>query len=93
MVAGIEISKRARKQLRKLPGRIVRNLRLWVHAVTTLGLEEVRKIPGYHDEPLKGVRSGQRSIRLSRSCRVIYEIAQDEQDGFVLILEVSKHGY
>ena len=34
-------------------------------------------VPGYHDEPLKGHRAGQRSIRLSRAYRAIYEIKED----------------
>jgi hypothetical protein len=34
----------------------------WVDDVEERGLEEVRKIPGWHDEPLKGERKGQRSI-------------------------------
>jgi len=42
---------------------------IWVAAVELDGVEEVRKAPGYHDEPLKGSRAGQRSIRLSRSYR------------------------
>lgn len=48
----------------------------WALAVETYGLEEVRKVPGYHDEPLKGKRAGQRSIRLSRAYRAIYIIVQ-----------------
>jgi proteic killer suppression protein len=55
-------------------------------------LEEVRKAPGYHDEPLKGDRLGQRSIRLSRSYRAIYEIKSSNVE-FVSIKEVSKHDY
>ena len=63
------------------------------------GLEEVRKTPGYHDEPLKGERAGQRSIRLSKSFRAIYTVRQDETAErthifkFVLIEEVTKHDY
>ena len=37
----------------------------WIEDVGHRGLSEVRKLPGYHDEPLHGVRKGQRSIRLS----------------------------
>ncbi len=93
MITEVEISKRAQKQLKKIPQGIVRNLQLWVQAVTTVGLEEVRKIPGYHDEPLKGDRAGQRSIRLSRSYRAIYEIREDDTIKFVSVEEVSKHDY
>jgi len=52
----------------------------------------VRKIPGYHDEPLKGDRAGQRSIRLSRAYRAIYEIRKDVAQ-LVSVEEVSKHDY
>ena len=49
-------------------------------------------MPGYHDEPLKGRRAGQRSIRLSRAYRAIYEIKEDTAK-FVSVEEVSKHEY
>jgi proteic killer suppression protein len=52
-------------------------LKAWINAVGKDGLEEVRKIPGFHDEPLKGKREGQRSIRLSRSYRAIYLVLRD----------------
>lgn len=92
MVRRVEITKLAAKQLRKLPGHIVNNLMIWIAAVEHDGLEEVRKMPGYHDEPLKGDRAGQRSIRLSRSYRAIYEIKQDTAK-FVSVEEVSKNEY
>ena len=65
---------------------------IWVAAVELDGVEEVRKVPGYHDEPLKGNRAGQRSIRLSRAYRAIYEIEKDTIE-FVSVEEVSKHDY
>ena len=92
MIFRVEISRLAEKQLRKLPRHIVDNLLIWVAAVEHDGLEEVRKVPGYHDEPLKGDRTGQRSIRLSRAYRAIYEIKQDTAK-FVSVEELSKHEY
>jgi proteic killer suppression protein len=92
MIRRVEITRRAEKQLRKLPRHIVDNLTIWVTAVGLDGLEEVRRVPGYHDELLKGDRAGQRSIRLSRSYRAIYEIKKDTAR-FVSIEEVSKHDY
>jgi proteic killer suppression protein len=71
VVRRVEISGRAAKQLRKVPRHIQYNLMIWVTAVELDGVEAVRKVPGYHDEPLKGDRTGQRSIRLSRSYRAI----------------------
>jgi proteic killer suppression protein len=92
MIFRVEISRLAEKQLRKLPRHIVDNLLIWVAAVEHDGLEVVRKVPGYHDEPLKGDRTGQRSIRLSRAYRAIYEIKQDTAK-FVSVEELSKHEY
>ena len=42
------------KELRKLPHFIVRKLNKWARDVEKLGIEEIRKVPGYHDEPLHG---------------------------------------
>ena len=89
----VVIREQARKQLRRCPGHIVDKLETWVDAVEQRGLEEVRKISGYHDEPLQGPRAGQRSIRLSRSYRAIYAVLQDKRVECVRIEEVSKHDY
>lgn len=92
MIRYVVISKRARKQLEKIPIHIVDKLDSWVHAVEINGLEAVRKIPGYHDEPLRGKREGERSIRLSKAYRAIYLIKRDKIE-FVEIQEVTKHEY
>ncbi len=66
---------------------------IWVAAVELDGVAAVRSsVCGYHDEALKGKRSGQRSIRLSLSYRAIYEIKRSTIE-FVSIEEVSKHRY
>ncbi len=92
MIRRVQITGSAAKQLRKLPRHIVNNVMIWVMAVEHDGLDEVRKVAGYHDEPLKGDRIGQRSIRLSRAYRAIYEI-KGETSRFVSVEEVSKHDY
>lgn len=92
MIQRVAISKRARKDLTRVPEYIARNLKYWIEAVETDGLTKVRKVPGYHDEPLYGPREGQRSIRLSRSYRAIYEIKSAEIE-FVSVEEVNKHQY
>ncbi len=79
--------------MRRVPDYISLKLAAWVEDVETRGLEEVRKTPGYHDEPLRGVRAGQRSIRLSRSYRAIYELRLDRSIEFVSVEEVTKHEY
>jgi proteic killer suppression protein len=81
------------KQLKKLPHFIVLKLLAWAKSVELKGLREVRKIPGFHDEPLKGNRIGQRSIRLSKGYRAIYTEELDGQINLVVIEEVNKHEY
>jgi proteic killer suppression protein len=93
MIKTVRLSSRARKDLAKVPVHIVRKLSAWVSAVEQSGLESVRKVPSYHDEPLKGRRQGQRSIRLSLAWRAIYGIAKEGSIEFVSVEEGSKHGY
>lgn len=88
----VRLSKRAQKDLSSVPRHVAIKLGAWAADVAALGLDEVRKVPGYHDEPLKGRRIGQRSIRLSRAYRAIYTIQNDEVE-FALIEEVMKHDY
>lgn len=89
----ITINQKARKQLAKLPIYIVAKLQAWVDAVSHDGIFEVRKISGYHDEPLHGNRSGQRSIRLNKSYRAIYTELDSGEIFFIEIIEVHNHEY
>ena len=88
----VNISKQAQKDLNKVPAYIAQNLAFWAADVKEFGLAEVRKIPGHHDEPLKGDRKGQRSIRLSKSYRAIYKVLAGEIE-IVEVIEVNKHKY
>lgn len=81
------------KQLKKLPHFVVLKLTAWARSVELKGLREVRKIAGYHDEPLKGDRRGQRSIRLSKGYRAIYVEQSSGHVNLVVIEEVNKHAY
>ena len=92
MITTVIISKRAKKDLKKVPLYIAVKLQAWVNNIEVEGLEEVRKIPGWHDEQLSGKRQGQRSIRLSKSYRAVYVIKKAHIE-FVSIEEVHKHGY
>lgn len=92
MIKHVKLSDRVKKQLKKLPYYIVENLYEWVDAVEKIGLEEVRKCKGYHDEPLEGDRKGERSIRLSKSYRAIYIVVNDKIT-FAYVEEVNKHDY
>ena len=89
------ISKFALKQLKRVPKEILEHVRYWQRAVELDGLPEVRKLSGYHDEPLKGDRKGQRSIRLNRSWRLFYVEGSDDDGQYieVLVIEVNKHEY
>jgi proteic killer suppression protein len=87
------LTKFAEKQLRKLPKQIVAAYHTWVRTVEIDGIRATRRLPGYHDEPLKGDRKGQRSVRLSKAYRVIYEETQSENIVLIGIQEVNKHEY
>jgi proteic killer suppression protein len=89
----VELTKKAQKDLVKIPYYIKDKLLLWVDDVERIGIYEVRKVPGFHDEPLKGDREGQRSIRLNKSYRAIY-IENDQQEVTIIsVIEVNKHEY
>lgn len=92
-IFNVKLSTTAKKDLKKIPLPILLKLEAWIEDVGNRGLSEVRKTPGYHDEPLKGKRKGQRSIRLSIAYRAIYIINQEGVVNFVEIKEVNKHEY
>ncbi len=89
----VNVSEKAKKGLRKAPLFIALKFQGWIDAIGHSGLNEVRKIPGYHDEPLKGKRKGQRSIRLNIAYRAIYAINKAGVISFIEIEEVHKHDY
>ena len=89
----VDLSKKAQDSLIKVPGYIKDKLLVWVDDVEREGLEKVRKIPGFHDEPLKGDRVGQRSIRLSKAYRAIYIEEPNKEITIILVKEVNKHAY
>lgn len=92
-IYNVKVSRKALKTLKQVPAYIELKLYAWIDGVGHHGLSQVRQIPGYHDEPLKGKRAGQRSIRLTRSYRAIYVIHKDSTIKFVNITEVNKHEY
>jgi len=87
----ISRSRTFEKQLAKVPDFIRKKVIFWVFLVETNGLAEVMKTPGFHDEPLKGHRKGQRSVRLNKAYRLIYQIIEDRIH--IELLEVHKHDY
>jgi proteic killer suppression protein len=89
----VEFSKFAAKQTQKLPKFIQEAVFLWKESVEQIGLPDVRKAKGYHDEPLKGERRGQRSVRLNRAYRLIYTELERGEIVVVGVQEVNKHEY
>lgn len=81
------------KQVGRVPEVIGRKFRIWVALVEESGIREVRKSKGFHDEPLKGTRHGQRSIRLNKAYRAIYEERETGEVELIEVLEVNKHEY
>lgn len=87
------LSRRANRDLRKVPNYIIEQFDLWVEIIEEEGIFTMRSIPGYRDHALKGDRNGQRSSSLSRSWRVIYEIDEKERPIVIKVLEVNNHDY
>ena len=87
----IKISKQASKTLSKAPLHVRDKLDAWIESLLEYGLEATRLCAGFHDEPLKGKRQGQRSIRLNRQWRVIY--SEEASILCIQILEVTPHDY
>ena len=93
MIFKVVLSKKAQKALLRAPIRIAEKLYYWVKSVGEISLENIKRIQGYHDEPLHGKRKGQRAIRLSLHYRAIYEIKKDGVFEFISIEEITKHEY
>jgi toxin HigB-1 len=93
MIRRVDLSSLSLKQLRKAPKYISAKLFAWVDAVAVQGIEEVRKIPGYNDHPLRGDLAGKRAIRLSLQWRAVYAIHRDGSLEFISIEEVHPHDY
>jgi proteic killer suppression protein len=91
LITEVKISRQALKELKRTPQYIQEKFSAWLVAVHNAGVEETRKRPGWHDEPLQGNRKGQRSIRLNKQWRAIYIINGEVE--FIEIIEVTPHAY
>lgn len=88
----VTVTKRAEKSLARVPRHVAVNFLLWKKEVEAHGLETVQKIPGYHDEPLKGKMHDVHSIRLGLGYRAYYRIDKGEVRTLT-VEEVNKHDY
>jgi proteic killer suppression protein len=91
-IVAIELSKKAEKQVKKLPKHVKSKLDLWARSVLTEGLDIVRRNPSFHDEPLSGPKKGIRSIRLNRQWRAEYCI-ENREGKVIIVIEVHPHDY
>lgn len=93
IICKVVLTKRAERNLNKVPRYIADVFYKWFNAVEFEGIRVVRKTKSYHDEPLQGKRFGQRSIRLNRSYRAFYREKNDGVIEFIEVLEINKHDY
>ncbi|MCF6766656.1 type II toxin-antitoxin system mRNA interferase toxin, RelE/StbE family [Thiotrichales bacterium 19S3-7] len=89
----VELTPEAQKKIKKLPHQVVFKLKGWVEQVELLGVRRVMQIKGYHDEPLKGKRKGQRSIRLNKAYRAFYRKLPNGEIEIIEVFDVNKHEY
>lgn len=76
----------------KLPFSVKERFLKWQAEVEGKSLEEVRKIPGFHDEPIKS-RTGERSVRLNKQYRIFYETLEEQGVTKIKVLSISPHDY
>ncbi|MFN8845350.1 MAG: hypothetical protein ACK5V3_00025 [Bdellovibrionales bacterium] len=70
----------------KLPQLVKEKFLKWEKEVNEKGIGEVRKIPGYHDEP---VGTGGRSVRLNDHFRACYEILVENGISIIKVFSIS----
>jgi proteic killer suppression protein len=92
----VQITKKAQRDLEKVPVLIAKKLDKWIKFVEHHGLSGAQKYTSYRNEKLFGKRQGQYSIRLNRSYRAFYKI--DTRQGWgrieiIKIIEVNHHDY
>jgi proteic killer suppression protein len=82
----------AEKDLMKTPKALVIKFQKWVDDIEKYGLEEVRRVRGWHDHSLKGDRAGQRAIYLNKKWRAVY-VLEGREVKIVKVIEVHPHEY
>jgi proteic killer suppression protein len=89
----VEITKHAETQMAKLPRSISEAIYIWAASVELMGINNVRQLRGYHDEPLAGKWQGTRSVRLNKAYRLFYRESYGLDEGLITVIEVNKHEY
>ena len=80
------------KDLARTPKAMIIKFQKWVDDIEKYGLEEARKVRGWHDHTLKGDRAGQRAIYLNKQWRADYVI-EGAGVKIVKVIEVHPHAY
>jgi hypothetical protein len=75
----------------RAPRAVVNKYDLWKSFVFRHGPSKLKEFQGFHDEKLKGDRTGERSSRLSLQYRVIYKV--DRKNITAFVLEITPHKY
>ena len=83
--------KKVSKQLKKIPVDILMRYEKWKDIVSISGLEGLKLIKGFNDEPLSGEWQGYRSSRLNIQYRVIYQVENEKL--YVKVIRVTAHDY
>ena len=89
----LELSRALKNQLKRTPLHIIVKLNSWLNSVRNRGLRYTQTLKGFHDEPLKGSKSGRRSIRLSKKWRAEYSIHNNARVELIIVEEVHPHDY
>lgn len=84
-------SRKAEKQLGKLPIDLLKRYEKWKDIVAISGPDGLRQIKGFMDEALHGEWKGCRSSRLNIQYRIIYKIERDLI--LVQVIRVTPHDY
>ncbi len=84
-------SRRAEKNIDRLPLHIIEKYEFWKNVVHISGPEGLRAFKGFRDHSLKGDWKGHRSFYLNDTYRVIYRT--DGQEVQVYVVDVNPHDY
>ena len=91
----VYVSESIVKALRKrlIPVFIADKFYKWRKDVELLGIRATRKIPSYHDEPIKGSATKRRSVRLNQGWRLFYVESEKGECHIIAVEEINKHDY
>lgn len=76
----------------RLPPQVINKFETWKKDIQEKGLAEVRKIPGYHDEPIHVIQ-GARSVRLNGEFRLFYTLEKSDGVETLRVLKITPHEY